>query len=90
MAANMKLPFPIIPATDSGISHYAKYGVGGYYSLETDSERENLPSDRLDPGMLVYIKETGKTWRYLGNSWSEVFILGESEYRDLTEWIEED
>ena len=76
--ADMRLPFSIKPATDSEASHYAKYGVGGYYSVENTNERDNISSNRLEKGLIVYIKQTDKLFKYNGESWVE-FNIVESE-----------
>ena len=84
--ADMRLPFSIKPATDSEASHYAKYGVGGYYSVENTNERDNISSNRLEKGLIVYIKQTDKLFKYNGESWVE-FNIVESE--TLNEQLEE-
>ena len=99
--ANMRIPFTIKPDTDAGASHYAKFGVGGYYSVKDISERNSIPEVRLEPGLVVYVKTTHETWQYLGNpdGWSKIIIPNLSEWTDLSErvkfledervWVEE-
>lgn len=99
--ANMRIPFTIKPDTDAGASHYAKFGVGGYYSVKDISERNSIPEVRLEPGLVVYVKTTHETWQYLGDpdGWSRIIIPNLSEWTDLSErvkfledervWVEE-
>lgn len=98
---NMRIPFTIKPDTDAGASHYAKFGVGGYYSVKDISERNSIPEVRLEPGLVVYVKTTHETWQYLGNpdGWSKIIIPNLTEWTDLSErvkfledervWVEE-
>ena len=82
--ADMMLPFPIKPATSSGASHYARYGVGGYYSVNSDSDRQSIPVSRLESGTLVYVVDSGKYWKYSGSTWTEQdFALSSDVSRSL-------
>lgn len=87
--ANMRIPFTIKPDTDLGASHYAKFGIGGYYSVKDISERNSIPDLRLEPGLIVYVKDTHETWQYLGGTdgWSKILIPNLSEWTDLSERI---
>ena len=62
---------PIVPyaTSDSYPTHYAKYGKGGYVSLNTIEERNEIPEERLEEGMLVYVLEDGQSYQYLGGEW---------------------
>ncbi len=75
----MRLPFPIRPATDSEASHYSKYGVGGFHSYETDQERLDMPEVLHEPGMLVYVVETEKYWKWESTEWVELDIVLKTE-----------
>jgi len=94
--ADMRLPFPIRPGVDTGASHYAKYGVGGYYALDTEEEKAGIPAERLETGLEVYVRESGKLWRYDGpETWTELnyadaTVVSEmqEELRKLTNWDE--
>ena len=48
---------PIVPYTDSDTypSHLAKYGKGGYRTVQNYNELENISAPRLEEGMLVYL-----------------------------------
>lgn len=48
---------PIVPFTDEDIyaTHDAKYGKGGWRTVQTIAERNAIPEDRLDQGMFVYV-----------------------------------
>ena len=48
---------PIVPYTtaDNIPTHYAKYGKGGFRTVETIEERNSIPLERRESGMLVYV-----------------------------------
>src|SRR5574344_1090360 len=48
---------PIVPFTDSDIyaTHEAKYGKGGYRTVENFSDLALIPEARLEEGMFVYV-----------------------------------
>lgn len=47
----------IVPFTteDTYPTHKAKYGQGGYRTVDNITERDEIPSERLEEGMLVYV-----------------------------------
>lgn len=47
----------IVPFTDLDKypTHYAKYGKGGYMTVETLRERDSIPEERKEVGMLCYV-----------------------------------
>ena len=47
----------IVPFTDQDryATHFAKYGKGGYRSVETIEERDSIPIERREEGMLCYV-----------------------------------
>ena len=47
----------IVPFTtdDKYPTHYAQYGKGGYRTVDNITERDEIPSERLEEGMLVYV-----------------------------------
>lgn len=49
----------IVPFTDQDRypTHYAKYGKGGYRSVQTIAERDAIPQERLEEGMVVWVIE---------------------------------
>lgn len=67
---------PIVPGTDSDTypTHYAKYGKGGYVSVNTIEERNAIPIDRKEDGMLCLVKQDpDKIYLYTwdGSVWSK-------------------
>lgn len=68
------LPIPtlIVPYTtdDQYPTHDEKYGRGGYRSVETLEDRDNIPDERKALGMLVYVRATGVTFRLTESGWS--------------------
>lgn len=66
---------PVVPldTTDVHPTHAAAYGLGGYRTVATNTDRDAIPTPRREEGMLVYVLGTGKTWR-LGadlSTWTE-------------------
>ena len=53
---------PIVPYTSDDIfpTHYAKYGNGGFMSVRTLNDLNNIPQNRREPGMFVYVFEDDK------------------------------
>ena len=58
---------PIVPYTtaDNIPTHYAKYGKGGFRTVNTFSELGQIPEMRLEPGMAVFVIDEQKTYQYL-------------------------
>lgn len=52
---------PIVPFTsdDNYPTHLAKFGKGGFRTVETIEERNSIPLERREPGMLVYVITDG-------------------------------
>ncbi len=65
----------IVPFTtdDKFATHVSTYGQGGWHEVETDADRDAIPTDRRIAGMAVYVTGTKK-----------LYILG----TDLTTWTE--
>lgn len=68
---------PIIPYADEDKypTHLAKYGKGGFVSLDNIETKDgiNIPEERLEEGMLVYlVKDAAKIffYQYLGGEWT--------------------
>ena len=74
---------PIVPyaTNDSYPTHYAKYGKGGFVSLKTLNERDEIPAERLEEGMLVYVLEDGQSYQYLGGEWVPAKVGKEDSLR---------
>ena len=65
---------PIVPYTSDDIyaTHEAKYGKGGYRTVQSIEERDSIPEARLEEGMLVYVVNDSSsvhTYQYLGRKW---------------------
>ena len=55
-----KINNPIEPVDilkDNYPTHRAKYGQGGVHSVKTIKDRDNIPYNRLEKGMLCYVEE---------------------------------
>jgi len=67
---------PIAPRStrDRYPTHYDQYGHGGYQSVLTITDRDNIKSDRRKNGMLVYIVEDDVTYILKENAWEEVKV----------------
>lgn len=49
---------------DTYPTHYAKYGHGGYRTVGTIDEMNSIPEARCENGMLVYVTEEDKIYKY--------------------------
>ena len=54
---SLKISAPITPydTNDEYPTHEAKYGKGGYRSVDTQAERDAIPLSRREIGMLVWV-----------------------------------
>lgn len=77
---------PIVPfdTTDTHASHDARYGRGGYRSVDTHADRDQIPALRREPGMLVWVNATQKAWRMNSDlvTWTEVTAINEPQLVD--------
>ena len=77
--ANLKgvnIPSTIVPfnTEDTYPTHLAEYGKGGYRSCQTIADRDKIPADRRELGMLVYVVSEDVLYKLgSGNQW-EVYI----------------
>ena len=70
-------------------SHYAKYGHGGYRTVSNVAELQGITKDRREDGMLVYVSNIQKTFKY--NSSTDKFEeLSLNKYVDLSSYYEKD
>ena len=65
---------PIVPFTDSDIyaTHEAKYGKGGWRSVQTYEDLLNIPEARLEDGMFGFVvndPEGIHSYQWLGGKW---------------------
>jgi hypothetical protein len=67
---------PIVPLDTADVhpTHAAAYGLGGYRTVATNTDRDAIATPRREEGMLVFVTATGRVWR-----------LG----ADLTTWTEQ-
>ena len=63
----------IVPFTDqdSYATHDAKYGKGGFRSVQTIAERDAIPDERKEIGMVVYVYTIQLNYRWTGTDWVE-------------------
>jgi len=59
------VPTPIAPysLTNTYPTHYSYYGKGGLRSVSTEVERDAIPAERREAGMLVYVSATDQTYK---------------------------
>lgn len=71
---------PVVPFTtdDKYPTHYAKYGHGGWRTVNTLNDLNNIPSQLREEGMAVYCIEDKKTYIYVNSSWKELSFGGNS------------
>ena len=68
---------PIVPFTSSDqyATHKAKYGKGGWRTVDTLAERNAIPDSRREELMIVAVRADGKTYQLKGgihnNDWTE-------------------
>lgn len=55
---------PIVPATtdDTYATHHAEYGKGGWRSVANNTERDNIPPERRELGMVVVVASPYGKW----------------------------
>lgn len=53
-------------------THNSIFGKGGAKEVQTISERDAIPTERLSDGCTCYVVATGLTYRWLNNAWTEV------------------
>lgn len=63
--AGTNLAAPIAPFTteDTYPTHYAEYGKGGWHSVATISDRDAIPVQRRETGMVVFVQEDNTPYR---------------------------
>lgn len=75
---------PIVPFTtaDRFATHYAKYGKGGYRSVSNISERNAIPEERREEGMLAWVISESKLYQLKNGYWVEASFGGTTEVID--------
>ena len=63
----------IVPFTDQDpyATHDAKYGKGGFRSVDTIAERDAIPTERKTTGMIVHVNDSQLNYRWTGSAWVE-------------------
>ena len=77
--ANLKgvnIPSTIVPFTtdDTYATHDAIYGKGGFRSVRTLADRDNIPLARRSVGMLVYVISEDITYKLNDNNTWQVYV----------------
>lgn len=57
---------PVVPFSTQDIfpTHYAQYGKGGWRSVSTKDDLRDIPSARLEYGMVVYVETEDVAYVY--------------------------
>lgn len=72
-------------STDTYPTHYAKYGHGGYRTVHDIIDLDNIPHERREEGMLVYVATEDKIYKYKDGGFA-ILELGSGNSDDaLTE-----
>ena len=59
----VELTAPVVPATgNDNPTHYAEYGKGGWHSVGTKEELNNIPTARLEIGMATLVQDENKAY----------------------------
>lgn len=63
----------IVPFTDQDpyATHDAKYGKGGFRSVNTIAERDAITTERKTTGMIVHVNKSQLNYRWTGTAWVE-------------------
>lgn len=75
------LAAPIVPFTDADVypTHYAQYGHGGLRTVGTNANRDAIPMELRENGMLVFVDDNGKYYKWInGSTWEELTTGGAS------------
>lgn len=83
---------PIAPFDSEDIypTHFAKYGKGGYFSVNTLDELNSYPAERLEEGSLAFVVNTdlpgedGKFYLREGLTWKEIDVFNPVPEVDLS------
>lgn len=68
-------------------THYAKYGYGGYRSVQNADAMRNIPQERLEEGCMCYVVETGMEYRWNGSEWKAAPRGEQTDYNNLLDRI---
>jgi hypothetical protein len=78
LSGGINLGAPILPATDEDIfpTHDARYGKGGYRSVANNTERDAIPAERKEFGMVVRTRDTNLNWVWTPNTGATIITDG--------------
>ena len=77
----LRISAPISPysTTDTYPTHYSIFGKGGFKSVQSISERNSIPENRREEGMLCYVSNNKKIYGLRGgisnDDWCDIQIL---------------
>jgi hypothetical protein len=86
----LKISAPISPYADDNIypTHLAKFGKGGYRTAATLEERDNIPDERREEGMVVFVQEDQILWCLQGGVTNDCWVdLEKAIDRGYGRWI---
>ena len=75
---------PILPFSDGDRfpTHLPKYGKGGYRSVADITERDSIPTERQEEGMLVWVISESTLYQLRSGEWKEFKISSSAEGGD--------
>jgi len=62
---------------DNYAVHSEEYGRGGFRSVLTATDRDNIPPGRQKEGMLVFVLSDATLYQFIGGVWI-IFLTGSS------------
>ena len=78
---------PIAPTStnDTYPTHFPKYGKGGYYTVATLAERNNISADRREYGLRVFVAAANAEYKLEADltTWTVVSTTGGDMYRSV-------
>lgn len=80
---------PITPIDDADKypTHFSKYGVGGFYSVNTYADLELISTSRLGDGEpLIYVKSDNRFYMYKNDTWSLVDFSNGNSCCDIVDY----
>jgi hypothetical protein len=78
---------PVVPydSQETHPTHMAQYGKGGWRTCQTVTERNSIPTQRCEIGMIVFVMEDGKAYQLQSIS-SPLTNANWSEYQPGLIW----
>ena len=75
---NVSAPIAPYSTLDVFPTHDAKYGKGGFRSVQTIADRDDITDDRKEAGMFVYVVENEKIYVLENNNDNWIWVEWES------------